>query len=670
MLGLGFYGCAPTPVGPFFNDQRHLRFGVDPNREAESVIASQRERGYPLAVRVLGQHFTALGFMDKGGRSNTVRVLTQRGIAVALDSRPQTLLQSAVTYALIQPEVVGSHDVDGDGFEEIVIEERSGAKSCLRLYRVRDVGFVDPVGMDTRLLGQEFCADSVIDLDRDGVIELVAELDLTGFVRFGANAAGPHLQLPLWAAQHRFVARAGSAAQKAWLAQERARREAELQRARGRLDSANSYALAIELAALAHLEGSDPATQLGAFDRALSGLMLTAEQSVATVGARARIYNEWNAPERGQAAALSGPVKAVNTTEKPAPGEQRTPERAGPTPAASSSASPPRVATRAQEDDPLVRSLLEQRQAARTASEDEPPSTQHGWNLRASPGAARTASVDRTAAAEPTSEAHQSRPSAATRVEPETRLAATRTGEFADARQSRPHSGPLAAPAPRGDEPVLEEGDIVITPESAAAEEARRRASRAGARMRTPLLSSAAKAPDHAPAPAQPAREGATAPTLPTSGRATVPAPLPAPPASGRATASASLPAPPARDDAQRAVVSPGTLPLQTADDVTAHRAAARERANAAVAARIRAATARRAAAAERREAQIVRMGIQPTDAASAAALRETVAAHVAAAQRYAAEAAGAASEAEQHRAALVEHKAAAYPVRAERPPH
>src|SRR4051812_17309771 len=95
ILLLGLVACASTPKGPVFHDDQYLRFGVDPDQEANAVIESQKERDYRLAQRLIGQHFTALGFMDKGGRSTAVRILTLRGIAVALDSRPQSALQPA-----------------------------------------------------------------------------------------------------------------------------------------------------------------------------------------------------------------------------------------------------------------------------------------------------------------------------------------------------------------------------------------------------------------------------------------------------------------------------------------------------------------------------------------------------------------------------------------------
>lgn len=309
--------CASTPSGPVFHDDKYLRFGVDPDQEANAVIESQKERQYRLGQRLVGKHFTALGFMDRSGRSSAVRILTLRGIGVALDSRPQSALQGLTRYALIAPPINDTHDADHDGFEEVFVEERTPNESCLRVYRVRDVGAVDRVVVDAQVMGQRVCARSAIDLDGDGVVELWTEVDLGGFPIVGA--AAPHLSLPLWADQHRFVARAGTQAQRAWLAGERVQREAALQRARAHLDVGTCYVLAVELAALEYLERGDPAAQLAAFDRALTGLVLSPPQAAAGAKARARIYTDWNVPEP--------PPVAQAYADSPAKTPKRTAQR-------------------------------------------------------------------------------------------------------------------------------------------------------------------------------------------------------------------------------------------------------------------------------------------------------------------------------------------------------
>lgn len=292
---LAMLGCASTQPGPFFQDDRYLRFGVDPNDEAKAVIEGQKARNYVLAQRQLGRHFTALGFMDKQGRSSAVRVLTARGIAIALDHRPATPLEAETRYALLAAPIEGTYDADKDGFEEVFIEERSEVGPCVQVHRVRDTGAVDRVLVETRVWAEDVCPRAVIDLDGDAVVELVTEVELSGF---SAGSTTLRMPLPLWAAEHRFLARAGTAPQRAWLTAERTRREAELQRARAKLDVTQSYVLGVELAALEHVAGEEPAAQLAAFDRALRGLVLSPREAAATLTARNRIYATWNEPAR------------------------------------------------------------------------------------------------------------------------------------------------------------------------------------------------------------------------------------------------------------------------------------------------------------------------------------------------------------------------------------
>jgi hypothetical protein len=403
VLLLGMIGCASTPPGPVFRDDNYLRFGVDPNTEANAVIESQKERDYRLAQRLVGRHFTALGFMDKGGRSRAVRILTMRGIGVALDSRPQSPIEPATTYALVAPPIKDTHDADQDGFEEVFVEEQTQGSACLRVFRVRDVGSIDPVVVESQVLGQEICPNAAIDLDGDGIIELSTELELVGFPSAGGSV--PNLLLPLWADKHRFVARPGPGPQRAWVAQQRASREVELQRARVRLDVASCYVLGIELAALAYLERSDPATQLAAFDRALHGLVLTQAQAAASASARARIFTDWNDPTR-----ISAPRAIARLPAK----EMRA---------------------------PTIREL----NASKTAPANDPRSPQPALRLSPAP-----------------------RPQ---------------------------HVAPLPTPA-QLEEPVLAEGEFVITPQSAAAEDAKRR----GARARTDVGPSIAQAAAQLPA--------------------------------------------------------------------------------------------------------------------------------------------------------------------------
>ncbi|HKU44305.1 MAG TPA: hypothetical protein VJR89_39370, partial [Polyangiales bacterium] len=315
LLLLALVGCASTPRSPFFGDERYLRFGVDPYAEAEAVIEGQKGRGYPLAQRVGGENFIALGFMDKGGRSSAVRILTVRGIAVALDDREATPFEPGIRYALLAGPVSGTQDADRDGFEEVFVEQRSQGEVCLRVYRVRDVGTVDPVLTDTQVLSETVCPRAAVDLDGDRVVELLTEVPLNGFDLRPA----PRLLVPLWADQHRFVARAQTAAQRSWVTQQKKRREVELQEARARLDYKAAFARAVELSAFAYLEGADPKGQVAVFDRALGGMVLEPQEAAANLRARKRIFDAWNTFQAPDAVRPAAGVHASVAPPAPAP---------------------------------------------------------------------------------------------------------------------------------------------------------------------------------------------------------------------------------------------------------------------------------------------------------------------------------------------------------------
>ena len=55
-------GCAAQPHGPFFDDQRFLVFGVDPDAESRKLTEQLEHKGFFLLRRLHGQNFTALGF--------------------------------------------------------------------------------------------------------------------------------------------------------------------------------------------------------------------------------------------------------------------------------------------------------------------------------------------------------------------------------------------------------------------------------------------------------------------------------------------------------------------------------------------------------------------------------------------------------------------------------
>jgi hypothetical protein len=139
--------CASEPPSPYYGDERYLVIGVRPDAEAMTLKAQLEKAGFPMLRRVDGQNFTALGFGDAQGDPIKVRVVTARGIELALDPISRDPFHEGLSYALLESPFRDTADADGDGFEEVFVEKRygSGAPPCVLVYRVRDSGFVDPV---------------------------------------------------------------------------------------------------------------------------------------------------------------------------------------------------------------------------------------------------------------------------------------------------------------------------------------------------------------------------------------------------------------------------------------------------------------------------------------------------------------------------------------------
>jgi hypothetical protein len=146
-MALVLAGCAASPSGPYFHDEQYLVVGVDPNRESAALTRQLEQRGYPLLARQEARDFTALGFGDPEGRPSRVRVVTARGIALALDPVQADAVARGVRYRLLPPPLHDTRDADGDGFDEVFVQAlfASGDPPCIAVYRVRDSGFVDPV---------------------------------------------------------------------------------------------------------------------------------------------------------------------------------------------------------------------------------------------------------------------------------------------------------------------------------------------------------------------------------------------------------------------------------------------------------------------------------------------------------------------------------------------
>jgi hypothetical protein len=155
ILLLAAGACAQTPRGPYFDDERYLVVGVDPGREVDAVTGNLERAGYRIGPRFSGRHFAAIGFADAAGLPLGVRVITGRGIALALDPIEGDVFTPALRHRLLEAPLIEQHDADGDGFEEVFVERIEGPvpERCVQAFRVRDSGFVDAVSAGVALAG-------------------------------------------------------------------------------------------------------------------------------------------------------------------------------------------------------------------------------------------------------------------------------------------------------------------------------------------------------------------------------------------------------------------------------------------------------------------------------------------------------------------------------------
>jgi hypothetical protein len=137
--------CSSAPRGPFFGDEQYLVLGVSPEEEANAVSKELATDGRKEFLRLRGPSFTALGFEERDGRPGWVRGITQRGIELALDPVPSHALEPGVRYELLAPQTPGLFDADGDGFDELIVLQRSYDRDdpCVLAYRIQNTGFVD-----------------------------------------------------------------------------------------------------------------------------------------------------------------------------------------------------------------------------------------------------------------------------------------------------------------------------------------------------------------------------------------------------------------------------------------------------------------------------------------------------------------------------------------------
>ena len=303
-LAVGALGCAPEP--PLTDPVGYLRIGADFEAEARAFAEGLEADGWAVQRPQRGESFAAV--VGREAERTVVRVWSRRGLVIAIDAPSPDHWRRAVTLAPPTPEP----DLDGDGFEELVIgaTDDAAGRTCFAMVRVDGEGFARDVTPTYPDLGGQACVE--------GFVTGGGPLRAMVVVRFPALARGsvPRVPVPFVPGAAPEGDGAGavwrSDADAAFLERERTRRRGEL--AAGRLEP---HRAAVELAALAHLAGEDAGAQFAIFD-ALVGA--AADPTTAT--SRARIEQGWRPPEEpdqvDEGAATTGP-----TESEPGPGEPR-----------------------------------------------------------------------------------------------------------------------------------------------------------------------------------------------------------------------------------------------------------------------------------------------------------------------------------------------------------
>jgi hypothetical protein len=280
-------GSTSTERRPDPRELAFLQVGVDPAVEAEAVAAALSRAGFRVRTRVDGDRFTALSFVHRQDATTAIRVITSRGVALALDAAG-----ADAPLDLLAPPERGDHrarlDVDGDGHDEVVVRATDAAlaRDCLQVLRISEDGVVRDIPARGDLPSGP-CIETLHDVNADGAADAIAVIRFPDLARDHV----PSLAVPLIVRDGSWSP-AGRAAAVHFDDQRTARRSA-LATARDQVDVEHAYRLAVELAAIERFTGADTPAQIAAFDTALSGLVVDEPQSRAIAAARAAIAAGW-----------------------------------------------------------------------------------------------------------------------------------------------------------------------------------------------------------------------------------------------------------------------------------------------------------------------------------------------------------------------------------------
>lgn len=259
----------------------YLAVGVDPALEASTLRAQLAESGYRLASEGAGEDWAAFAMTRPDGAS-LVRLVTRRGVVVALDETPSALAHARGVLA-IEPSPPSGTDVDGDGTPDVVLSRTEATRRCWMVVGVDEDGGARPLLVDTANLDVDVCLEDVRDVDGNATPEAIVRLRAPALARQTIPAADLPLERDATGEYRRVDP------PERFVADERAVRMARLRAARAVPDAESVYTTAVELALVGFAAGDAPDVQLAAFDDAMSGIVLDVDLLTAVHYARGQI---------------------------------------------------------------------------------------------------------------------------------------------------------------------------------------------------------------------------------------------------------------------------------------------------------------------------------------------------------------------------------------------
>jgi hypothetical protein len=254
-------GCGTAPSQP--NPLRFLRVGVDPEVESSAVLAGLERAGWTLDERIASRRFVA--FSARRGEAGAVRVITERGLALAL---PDVGTEEDAARWALDSEATGN-DLSGDGVDDVVARVDDLDRRCSTLYVVTSSG---EIGAASVAAGERFadaCIEELVDLDGELPVEAIASSRFFDL----AHGPPPRLRMPLVLDEGAFVP-AREQIRAAFIGVERGRLAPRVARATALGDVEDGFRLAVELALLAWFEGQARGAQVQAMDEVLAAFTL------------------------------------------------------------------------------------------------------------------------------------------------------------------------------------------------------------------------------------------------------------------------------------------------------------------------------------------------------------------------------------------------------------